>query len=148
MHHVGTPEEFSADRKRVKREKPITWLLGYEGVGRPLLSPDGWVVLGTIRVCFDIRNDNLKELIDVELLLLPLEIGLSLGAIEGGLRCDKNFLVLVFGDRSQHLVNFKKESLVDRRALRVLEELPCVLHSGLQVKELLESVVEEDDLPR
>ena len=97
---------------------------------------------------FNIGDDNLQELIHVELFLFPLEIGLSLLVVKWGLRRNKHFFVLVFGDWCQHFVHFKKESLVYGRALRIFQKFSCVLHPSLEVEELLERVVEENDFPR
>ena len=97
---------------------------------------------------FNIGDDNLQELIDVELFLLPLEIGLSLVALKWGLGRNKHFFVLVFGDRCQHFVHFKQKSLIYGRALRIFQKFSSVLHPSLEVEELLERVVEENDFPR
>lgn len=147
MNHVGTAEELSTDRKCVERVKPITWLLWGEGPGRSLLAAYVRVELRSVRVRLNERDNYLHELVDIELLLLPVETWLSLvTASMWGLWRNKYIFVQVFGDRRDYLVGLQRECLVICRALRVFEELSCVFHLGLKVEKLLERVIKEHDL--
>lgn len=97
---------------------------------------------------FNERDDNLHELIDIELFLLPMETWLDQMACRRMwcLRHDENICVEVLGYRCNYLFRLQGKGLVIRRALRVLQELTSVFHLCLQVEELLERVVEEHDL--